>query len=346
VSRLPNSLNSPTLEDVARHAGVSSATVSRYLNNPEVVSERSKSKIDRAIRSLNYVIHAAARTLASKRSRMIGAIVPSLDNNLFGHSLEVFQDYISKAGYTMVVASSNYDVDKERNQIAQMVSHGVDAILLVGVSRDESIYYLLNEKKIPYVVTWAIDPLGKHPCIGFDNHDAAAKVADYLMDLGHRQFAMISGFLKGNDRASNRLQGVRDALARRNLSLPNECVLERPFGVEHGQEAFRLLMSRSPQPTAIICGSDPFAFGAIIESRVLGIEVPGEVSITGFDDTWLAPHLTPPLTSLRTPQDQISVLAAQNLISRLKDEDASVPPVLDVELIVRASCSSPLGGHE
>ncbi|WP_116474917.1 LacI family DNA-binding transcriptional regulator [Zobellella maritima] len=333
--------NSPTLDDVARHAGVSSATVSRFMNSPAVVSERSKRKIEEAINILNYVPHAAARALASNRSRMIGVIVPSLDDALFGGFLERFQSRVSSEGYTTIVASSNYSADKERTQINEMLSHGVDALLLVGLSRDKSIYSLLNKKNIPYVITWAVDSFGEHPCVGFSNQLAAAKIADYLMGLGHTKFAMISGFLKSNDRAYSRLQGVREALARRQLSLPDELVIERPLGVEYGQEAFRILMSCSERPTAIICGSDPLAYGAFFESKAMGIAVPEDVSITGFDDTWLARHLTPPLTTLRTPQPQMAKLAAQYLISRLHGDDVDAPPILDVELIVRESCSSP-----
>lgn len=334
-------LDNPTLDDVARHADVSPATVSRFMNNPGVVSERSKKKIVESIRILNYVPHAAARTLASKKSRMIGVIVPTLDDALFGHFLELFQSRISTEGYTTVVASSGYSSDEEHIQITQMVSHGVDAILLVGLARDNSVYTLLNRKKIPYVITWVTDGQAEHPCVGFNNQAAAARITDYLMDLGHREFAMISGFLKGNDRASSRLQGVRDALARRGLSLPDELVFEGPLGIEHGQKAFKLLMSRSPRPTAIVCGADPLAYGAIFESKILGVEVPQEVSITGFDDTWLAAHLTPPLTTLRTPQQQMSLLSAEYLISKLKGDDLDAPLPLGVDLIVRESCSSP-----
>lgn len=341
MKKLTTPSNNPTLEDVARHADVSPATVSRFMNNPNVVSERSKKKIEASIKVLNYVPHAAARTLASKKSRMIGVIVPSLDDTLFGRFLELFQQRIAEEGYTTVVASSNYSTENESVQITQMVSHGVDAVLLVGMSRDESIYRLLNNKNIPYVVTWATDALGEHPCVGFSNHDAASRVAEYLVGLGHREFSMISGTLKGNDRASGRLQGVRDVLAKHGLSLPDELVIEGPLGVEHGQKAFRLLMSRSPRPTAVICGADPLAYGAVFESKILGVDVPGDVSITGFDDTWLGPHLTPPLTTLRTPQNQMSLLSAEYLISKLKGEDVGVPLTLDVDLIVRESCSSP-----
>lgn len=329
--------------DVALAAGVAPVTVSRYLNDPTLVSDRSKQKINDAIKALNYVPHAAARTLASKRSRMIGSVVPSLDSSLFGRALEVFQNHISTAGYNLILASNNYDQDKEREHIHQMISHGVDALLLIGSSRDEDIYRLLESKKIPYILTWTVDSNEEHPCIGFNNHDAAASITDYLMDLGHTKFAVISGSTKHNDRALNRLAGVRTALGKRGLHLPDECVIERPFGVDSGRDAFRLLMSRTDKPTAIICGSEPFAYGAIFEAKTLGIDIPGDVSVTGFDDMWLASNITPSLTTVRTPQQEMGMLAAKYLVSKLNKEDTILPSPLNIEIIVRKSCAPPKG---
>lgn len=333
--------NNPTMGDVAQEAGVAPVTVSRYLNDPDLVSDRSKQKISAAIQQLNYVPHAAARTLASKRSRMIGSIIPSLDSSLFGRTIEVFQSHISTAGYNLIMASSNYDAEKEREHITQMISHGVDALLLIGNARDQSIYELLNAKNIPYALTWTIDSTLTHPCIGFDNRAAAASVADYLMDLGHKEFAVISGMLTNNDRASGRLQGVREALARRGIELSDDNVIERSFGVEAGRDAFRLLMSRQKKPTAIICGSEPFAYGAIFEGKKMEIDIPKQVSVVGFDDMWLASNITPRLTTVRTPQQQMGMLAAKYLVSRLNGEEVPVPNPLETEVVVRESCSPP-----
>lgn len=329
---------SPTMEDVASAAGVAPATVSRYLNNPDLLSERSKAKVRDAIKQLNYVPHAAARTLSSKRSRMIGAVVPSLDSSLFGRTIEVFQSAISAAGYHLILASHNYDIAKEHENIIQMVSRGVDALLLIGSSRDEGIYDLLKAKNIPYVLTWTVDPKLQHPCVGFNNRLAAKSLTNYLLDLGHRHFAMISGQLKDNDRAGNRLKGVTEALQSRGLTLSDECLIEKPFGVESGREAFRLLMSLPDRPTAIICGSEPFAYGAIFESKRMGIDIPKAVSVTGFDDMWLAANIDPRLTTLRTPQKRMGVLAAEYLIARLNGESIPTPSPLDTEIIVRESC--------
>jgi LacI family transcriptional regulator len=329
------------MKDVAVAAGVAPVTVSRYLNNPDLLSERSKQKIDAAIKQLNYVPHAAARTLASKRSRMIGAVIPSLDSSLFGRTVEVFQNKISDAGYNMLLASNSYNADKEYEQITQMVSHGMDALLLVGQSRDKRIYELLNAKKIPYVLTWAIDVKLEHPCIGFDNHAASSDITRYLLHLGHTKFAMISGFIDNNDRAYDRLQGVRDTLSKKDLILSDDNVLQRGFGIEEGRDAFRLLMSRADKPTAIICGSEPFAYGVIFEAQKMGINIPEQVSIVGFDDMQLASNITPRLTTVRTPQEQMGLLAAKYLVSRLNGEDIPLPKPLDIEVVVRESCAPP-----
>jgi len=335
------SYNNATLDDVARYAKVSTATVSRYINKTAVVSESSRIRIEGAIKALNYVPHAAARALASRRSRMIGVIVPSLNDNLFSNFLDAFQNIVSSEGYTIVVASYENKKEKEASQIHEMVSHGVDALVLVGLYRDRWIYDLLGEKNIPYVVTWAVNSGDNPPCVGFNNKNAAARIADYLMGLGHKRFAMISGLTEQNDRAYSRLAGVRAALEKQQLTLPDEWVIERPFSIENGQEAFRILMSRSPRPTAIICGADPFAYGAVFESKILGIDIPGDVSVTGFDDTWLARHLTPALTTLRTPQGEMAKLSAQYLVSKIQGTDIDLPAELDVDLVVRDSCASP-----
>ncbi|MDN2664576.1 LacI family DNA-binding transcriptional regulator [Psychromonas sp. 14N.309.X.WAT.B.A12] len=336
-----NLMGDPTMKDVAIAAGVASVTVSRYLNDPAVVSDRTKQKIDAAIKQLNYVPHAAARTLASKRSRMIGAVIPSLDSSLFGRTIEVFQNQISTAGYNMMLASNNYNPEKEYEHITQMVSHGMDALILVGQSRDKSLYDLLKAKDIPYVLTWAVDENREHPCIGFNNQAAAADLTRYLLHLGHTKFAMISGFTEHNDRALNRLLGVRATLEKENLTLSDDYLLQAKFGIEEGREAFRLLMSRANKPTAIICGSEPFAYGVIFEAKSMGVKVPEEVSIVGFDDMALASNITPRLTTIRTPQEQMGMLAAKYLVSRLNGEDIPLPQPLTTELVVRESCAPP-----
>jgi LacI family transcriptional regulator len=304
-----------TQEDVARAAGVSAATVSRCLNSPDIVRPALQAKVEAAIRALDYVPHGAARSLASRRSRMIGAIFPSLDSALFGGALEALQSEIAASGHTLVVASSNYDPAREREHVRNLLASGIDALMLVGGARDEAVYRPIRRRGIPYVLIWVSRSAGGHPCIGFDNEAAAAAVARHLLDIGHRRIAVISGRLAGNDRAA--------------------------AGVAEGREAFRRLMAAAPRPTAVICGSEPFAYGAIFESAALGLAVPREVSVTGFDDMWLASQLTPGLTTVRTPRRRMGTLAGRHLLSVLAGEEPMTPRPLDFELVLRGSTAPP-----
>ncbi len=326
-----------TLDDVARAADVSPATVSRCLNNPGTVRPSKREKVLKAIEELGYVPHGAARALASRRTRMIGAVFPSLDNILFGGMMEALQGEVAAAGYTLVVASSAYDPAQELTDVRNLISSGVDALTLVGAARDPRAYDLIRRKQIPYILNWISEANGGHPCIGFDNAEAAAQVARYLMDLGHRRFAMISGFFTNNDRATARRVGIERALAERGLDLDSERVIERSFGVDEGREAFRLLMSVPNPPTAIVCGGEPFAYGAIFESHEIGIRVPQDVSITGFDDMWPASHISPSLTTVQTPRRQIGVDVGRHLLAKLSGQSIADPKPLETKLIVRNS---------
>lgn len=326
-----------TLSDVAKLAGVSPATVSRCINEPQSVRQERREKVQKAIDELGYVPHGAARALASNRTRLIGAVFPSLDTTLFGGMLEALQGEIAKAGYTLVIASSNYDAEKEYNDVRTLLSSGIDALTLVGGARSPRTYEIIQRQGIPYVLNWVSTADNDRPCVGFDNHAAVMKVTKYLLDLGHKRFGMISGMIDNNDRATMRLNGVRDALREHGLELDPSCVVQRRFGVEEGREAFRLLMSMANPPTAIICGSDPFAYGSIFEASEMGLDIPDDVSVTGFDDMWLASQIRPSLTTVQTPRREIGVEVGRYLLAKLTGNQVVQPVSLDTKLIVRDS---------
>ena len=329
------------MEDVARLAGVSPATVSRCINQPQSVRPEKRERIQSAIDHLGYVPNGAARALASRRSRMIGAILPSLDNMLFGGPLEAFQKEVGSAGYTVAVACSEYDQQHERVHIRNFLESRVDALLLVGAHRDPNLYRQIERQGIPYVLTWVSSGDRQEHCVGFDNAAAAAHLVDYLVSLGHRRFGMISGFVEYNDRAGARLTGVRKALACHQLPLDPELLLHRPFEPDAGRDAFHILMSHPEPPSVIVCGSEPHAYGAIFEARDMGIEVPESVSITGFDDMWLAGQTSPPLTTVRTPREEMGRQAAQHLLAQLRGERVAAPRPLETTLVVRRSTAPP-----
>ncbi len=331
----------PTLGDVARVAGVSPATVSRCLNNPDIVRPEIRNNVMAVIDTLGYVPHAAARALASRRSRTIGAVLPSLESSLFGGTVGSLQARLTEAGYTLAVAATGYDPAIERDHIRNLIASGVDGLVLVGALRAEDTYALMDAKKVPYVLAWVREDDPRHAFVGFDNALAAGNVTNYLLDLGHRHFGMISGFTKGNDRASARLAGFRQALADRGLDPDAAPFIETRFGINEGRDAFRSLMESSPRPTAIVCGADPFAYGAVFEAKAMGLDVPGDVSVTGFDNMELSAQLVPGVTSVQTPQVEMGTLAGDYLLARLAGEEVTAPPALETTLIVRGSTNAP-----
>lgn len=331
----------PTLADVARKAGLSPATVSRYLNTPQAVRAPRRARIEQAIDDLGYVPHGAARALASQRSQMIGALFPSLDSFLFGSFIGPLQSSLRRLGYTLVVSSSDYSAAMEVEQLRALVMNGVDAIVLIGIEHDKRCFELLGRRKIPYVLAWSWIEAANRPQVGFCNAAATGLAANYLMDIGHRRIAMISGITAGNDRASERVRGVQEALAERGLSLSSDCLIERSFDIREGANAFRELMTFQNPPTAVLCGSDIFAYGALFEASRMGMRVPEDISITGFDDTDLARNLAPALTTIRTPRAEMAELTAEYLLASLSDQGMPRPQKLDVELVIRESTAPP-----
>ena len=330
-----------SLVDVARRAEVSPTTVSRFFNRPDLVRPGTRRRIERAVADLGYLPNAAARALASKRSRMVGVVVPTLDHALFAKALNSLEGRLAEAGYTLVVAASGFDPQRERKQIESLLSHRIDALVLVGAARDPAVYALLESQGLPYVTTWVVDEDGRHPGVGIDNRAAGRRIAAYLLGLGHRDFAVISAETARNDRARQRLAGVRQALEAGGVPLAPERVIERPLDLLEGGYAFRHLMSLSPRPGAVICGADLFAVGAVFESRRLGLRIPADVSVTGFDDIDLASLTDPPLTTLRVPVREIGERSADYLLKRLRGEAVPGSTLLEVELLLRGSTAAP-----
>jgi LacI family transcriptional regulator len=333
--------STPKLSDVARMAGVSPATASRALSSPKQVRPETRARVEHAARMLGYVPHGAARALASRRSRTLGAVIPTLDNAIFANSVNALQRSLAESRYTLLLASHDYDPAVELEVTSALIERGVDGIVFVGTDHDPELYRLLAAFRIPYVLTWSLDPSRRHPCVGFNNREAAIRVTRYLLDLGHREFAVISGLTAHNDRARDRVAGVRDALRARGLDLAPQAVIEKPYAFSSGQEAMEALMARSPRPSAVVCINDVLAVGAIIACQVRGIGVPREVSITGFDDMPIAAQLPPGLTTMRMPTIELGRSAAAYLLDRLAGRSVAPSTELPVELVVRGSTAPP-----
>ena len=327
--------------DVARLAGVSTATVSRALNLPDTVDPVTLARVRAAIDKLRYVPHGAARALRSRKSDMIGAVVPSFDYALYARTTSALQREADARGYALVLATHYYDLKTEVRVTQQLVQHGVDAFVFVGLDHDRALYSLLDRYGRPYVLTWGVDASGLHPSIGFDNRAAAYAMTRHLLDLGHRRFALVSAPTAGNDRSRERGAGVRTALAAAGIPLDEDAVRYASIALESGTAAMRELLARKPRPTAVIATNDVFAVGAMLACREAGVRIPQDVSITGVDDTDLGATQTPGLTSIRTPIVEIGRAAALQLFARLEGEPAELSQRLPFELVIRGSTGPP-----
>lgn len=324
-----------TVRDVARVAGVSVATVSRVLNGKATVASELRVTVERVSLELGYTPHAAARALATQRFTTIGAIVPTLEEANFSQGINALQHRLNKAGYTLLLASSNYDAQEELRQVRALTAHGVAGMLLVGARHAPEVYEILAAKKIPFVNTWVLDEL--HPCVGFDNYAIGQTLANYLMDLGHTEFGVIAQESPQSDRAAKRVAGINDALRARGLPLPQQRFIQRSHTIVDGQLAFQALMETGRRPTAVICGTDTLAFGALVQATSMGLRIPTDVSVTGINDVEFAAHLSPPLTTIRLPADEVGQRAAEYLLGCIQGQAVVSATRIPFSVIVRGS---------
>ena len=325
----------PTLQDVAAAAGVSTATVSRCLNFPDQVAERTRTKVMHAVKALSYSPNFGARAMAARRTNTIGAIIPTMENAVFARGLEAFQAELLEHGFTMLVASTSYRPDIEEQQIRALVARGADALLLIGHERSPEVYQFLEAQRIPTLITWAFDGQSIRPSIGFDNRKAMRLMALKVIELGHSNLAFISAETNQNDRAKARHWGIEDAMATSGLNPWDLHVLETTYGIEQGATAFEQVMKAAPQTTAVICGNDVLGVGALRRAREMGVKVPQDVSITGFDDIELAEIAYPALTTVHVPHREMGRRAGEALAKLVTDGTLIEATELEAHLVLR-----------
>ena len=300
------------------------------------MSEDTRKRVMEAVESLGYTPNFGARVMAAKRTYTIGAIIPTMENAIFARGLQAFQEELHARGYTLLVSSTSYRPEVEAEQVRALVARGADGVLLIGHERDPAIYQYLKQQNVPVLVAWAFMAGQAVPSIGFDNRAAMRALAQEVLDLGHRRIGVISAPSAGNDRAAGRLLGIKEALAARGLDDDSLEVIETPYGIENGSAAFEQLMAEH-KPSVVMCGNDVLAAGALQGARALGLAVPGDVSITGFDDIELAQIVTPTLTTVHVPHGEMGQKAAQELVRLVETGQAGPSVELPVSLQRRES---------
>lgn len=330
-------IDRPGVLEVARKAGVSPATVSRVLNDSPLVKPETRARIQRVIEEMRYMRNGAARALVSRRSRTIGFIVPVLGTAVFAEASQVIQACLQAERYSLLTAGTSYDSTQELEAARTMIEHGVDGLILVGTSHDPALLQLLRETRTPAVQTFAYDPDSELPCVGFDNFQASYDITNYLTSMGHSRVAILLSRTKNNDRISARFEGIKACLRDRGFKIDPDLIVEVGFTIMEGRGGLRELLSRAKPFTALACSGDVIAVGALLEARAQGIDVPRDLSVTGFHDLDLSSQMEPPLTTVQVPIQEMGKTAVNLLLATL--DGTSLPTVrnLPTSIIVRKS---------
>ncbi len=328
-----------SLADVAALAGVSTGTVSRALSRPEMISDATRQRVEEAALRLGYVANGAARALAMQRTMTIGALVPRFGSSSFPTLVQALESTLAEAGYTLLLSAPDHTRANDPAIMRSLIERGVDAVALLGYEHEPDLLALLAAHRLPFVKMWSQGG-SRGPAVGFDEAQAAALVVDHLADQGHRHLGFIGGRTADNERARRRYQGLLQAVARRGLTLIPDATLETDYGFREGFEATQALLARQQPITALICGNDYLATGALSALNRAGVEVPDQLSVASFNDNDFSAYLHPPLTTVRVPIRQMGELAARHLIAALQGGSPTSPPPLPLELVVRQSTAT------
>jgi LacI family transcriptional regulator len=332
-----NSGGSTTNREIAREAGVSTATVSRVLNSPSIVSPEKRDAVRKVMERHDYVSHGMAGSLAGARSMTIGLVIPTITNSIYADSTQDIQRIAQQVSYGVFLGVCDFDSSKEGALIRRLVERRVDGLILTGGARDSAIYRVLDRHRIPYVVTWRLSGAPNCPCIAFDNYGAGRLAMKHLIELGHKRIGLICGRTDVNDRALERRKAYEDALLEIGVAIDASLVFERDFEFIEGHTAMRRMLMHPDRPTAVFAANDIQAIGAISHCRELGLHVPEDVSVIGFDDLPVAEFTHPKLTTIRVPGDRMGHVAALRLFDMIRGKSDPPSEILPVELIIRQS---------
>jgi LacI family transcriptional regulator, galactose operon repressor len=334
-----------TIFDVARTAGVSHATVSRVVNGRLNVRDETRRKVERAMQDLGYVAHVSARALARGRTQVIGLLAHEVDTPFFTAVIGGVDQQASAEGYDFLLCTTHARREKEAQYVARL-SHGmVDGLLIVLPSGLPDYVEQLRAAEFPFVLIDYDDDAPGCGVVNASNRRGTREAIRYLIGIGHRRI----GFITGRDKVGatvERLAGYREGMAAAGLEVRPDDIVHGDFLEARGHAAGIELLDRPDRPTAIFASSDMAAFGVLRAAEDLGIEVPGELSVVGFDDIPEAARVTPALTTVRQPLREMGRVAVNQLLARL-GEPGRAPSrvVLDTELIVRGSTAPRVARH-
>ena len=304
------------LDDVARSAGVSTATVSRVVNRKGYVSEATRSKVERVIRDLGYQQNQLASSLMTKRSNLVALILDNIANPFYPQLALGLEATAEKNGFNVILCNIESDLEKEKQYVCNLLGRQVDGIIFVASRAPEYVYQ--NEIKIKVPVVRLDRDIHVPNCDGviLDQLWGSYNITKHLIEKGYKRIAHISG-PKGYYTARERMEGYSKALFDYHYRIVQRLVIEGDYSIESGKHAMTTLLKLTSRPDAVFAANDLMAFGAIDVIKRSGLQVPNDIAVAGFDDIPFAALYTPSLTTVSQPTYQMGSLAMQMLIERI-----------------------------
>ncbi|WP_017726469.1 LacI family DNA-binding transcriptional regulator [Halalkalibacterium ligniniphilum] len=329
-----------TIKDVAKRANVSVATVSRVLSKSSNVSKAKKEQVLKAIEELNYQPNALGRYLRTSQTMTILVVIPNITNPFFSNVLRGIQTYANQEGYRVLLMDVEHSGFQEQNYVDMLEQKQVDGLIMLTSRINPEVLHTISEKH-PVVLACEYIEGSMIPTVSIDNISSARKMTEYLLGLGYKNIAHISGPMN-TILSIDRLKGYKQALQARERPIKSSSIQEGDFTVESGYNVMTKLLAMESRPDAVFAANDEMAIGAIHAIKHRGLRVPEDIAVVGFDDIEIASYYDPPLTTIRQPTYKIGRKAMNLLIELLGKKTLSQQQfVLDDDLIIRKSC-----GHD
>ncbi|MEL7464694.1 MAG: LacI family DNA-binding transcriptional regulator [Pseudomonadota bacterium] len=324
------------IRDVAREAGLSTATISRVMNGAGNVSPETRKRVLDACSKLNYLPHPAARALSTAKTRTIAAIIPTIEHSIYAKYIAAIEQVLADRGYSLVLAISGADEESELQDARKLLGMGAQAFILSGGAHSPDLVALLGERGVPFVFTSIWDADSDAPIVGYDNGALAARAVAYLAGKGHRDVAVLHGPIAESDRTSARRSGAMEAAG----DAMNLRFIETSLDVEGGRRAVETLFAERRDATAILCFSDILALGGYFALTHLGLSAPDDVSIMGFDNLDWSASIVPGLTTIDLPARLMGANVGAQLVDHLEEGAPIVSTELDGAIVERGSVAA------
>ncbi|MCF2870410.1 LacI family DNA-binding transcriptional regulator [Octadecabacter sp. G9-8] len=327
------------MRDVARMAGVSTQTVSRYFRKPETIGTENKERIAKAVAETGYFPNPAASSLSANRTNLVAVIVPTIDHSIFSEIVSGLSSVLENENYSLLIADNGFSLEKEEKLIERFLVYKVSGIVLIGQLHSERTRDLLRASGTPTVELLECDAPPIDMTIGFSNLSASYELTMGLIERGKRNIGFISALPTGNDRVQQRLKGFHAALKDAGLTAKPEHVAHADFAIENGARAFEKMYEKAPEIDAIV-SNDILGLGVQLQCARMNLAVPEDIAITGFDNLEISSILETRLTTVNIESRAMGVAAGKQLLARQGNKDREEPCVdLRYEILWRETTS-------